>query len=187
MRPAVTVAWQRGQVWSPLSRQSCLGRRQTVGRKSTRSRHGLGVAAAAATPARAAVGGNEALLRWCIERHQLPPLAVEPGVLDAEVGVQRAGFLASREVAIGEPVLEIPNTLAITSIDVSKCPQLHTLAAGRSELVGLALWLMQERSKVSKVNACCLCGRARAFNTVSCCREKPRNGVCCCKLFHKPR
>jgi flagellar biosynthesis regulator FlaF len=77
---------------------------------------------------------------------------VEAGLLDAEPGTQRAGFLATKEVAVGEAVLQIPSSLAITSIDVFKCPQLATLAEGRSELVGLALWLMQERSKVSKTH-----------------------------------
>lgn len=45
-------------------------------------------------------------------------------------------------------LLEIPGDLGITSVDVEKNPALAALAAGRSELVGLALWLMAERAKV---------------------------------------
>ena len=45
-------------------------------------------------------------------------------------------------------LLEIPGDLGVTSVDVEKAPALARLAEGRSELVGLALWLMAERAKV---------------------------------------
>lgn len=53
-------------------------------------------------------------------------------------------------------LLEIPGDLGITSMDVEKDPKLAQLAEGRSELVGLALWLLQERAKVGWLQACCL-------------------------------
>jgi hypothetical protein len=113
--------------------------------------HGVRNAAAAATAPGATTDPSsyDALVRWCIEQHQLPPLAVEPAVLDGEAGTKRSGFVAAKVVAQSDVVLEIPGSLAITSVDVGKDPQLKPLARGRSELVGLALWLMLERSKAS--------------------------------------
>lgn len=105
-------------------------------------------AATAGAEAAAAASSYDGLLRWCIEQHQLPPLAVEPAALDGGFGMERPGFVASREVAQGEVVLQVPGDLAITSVDVDKDPPLAALAQGCSELVGLALWLLQERSKV---------------------------------------
>ena len=121
-----------------------------------RRRHSAASAAAAdlaAAPAAAVpaddVARYDALLRWCIEQHQLPPLAVEPAVVEGDLpGVQRAGFVTVREVAAGEALLQLPGDLAVTSVDVGKDAALAPLAQGRSELVGLALWLMLERSKV---------------------------------------
>lgn len=107
-------------------------------------------AAAAVLGAATDPSSYDALVRWCIEQHQLPPLAVEPAVLDGEAGTKRSGFVASKAVTQSDVVLEIPGSLAITSVDVSKDPQLEALARGRSELVGLALWLMLERSKASR-------------------------------------
>ena len=105
-------------------------------------------AATAGAEAAAAASSYDGLLRWCIEQHQLPPLAVEPAALDGGFGMERPGFVASREVAQGEVVLQVPGDLAITAVDVDKDPKLAALAQGHSELVGLALWLLQERSKV---------------------------------------
>lgn len=87
------------------------------------------------------------LLRWCIEQHSLPPLAVEPAALEGAGGTQRPGLVAARDVAANEVVLQIPGDLAVTSVDVGKDEALAAAAAGRSELVGLALWLLQERAK----------------------------------------
>ena len=122
--------------------------RQTEGQ---RRRHAAAVvAAAAATPAPAAAAtAYDGLLRWCIEQRSLPPLAVEPAVLEGEAGVgQRPGFVAAREVAAGEALLQLPGDLAITSVDVGKDAALAAVVQERSELVGLALWIMQERAKV---------------------------------------
>lgn len=86
---------------------------------------------------------------YSIEAKQLPPLAVEPAAADGEAGAPpRPAFLAARDVAAGEAVLAVPGDLAVTSVDVGKDAGLAALAEGRSELVGLALWLMQERAKV---------------------------------------
>ncbi|KAL4445791.1 hypothetical protein ABPG77_008990 [Micractinium sp. CCAP 211/92] len=107
-------------------------------------------AAAAATTgpqAGSSSSSYDALLQWCIEQGSLPPLAVEPAALDTAVGTKRLGFVAAGSVAAGEVLLQIPGDLAITSVDVDKDPALAAVADGRSELVGLALWLMQERGK----------------------------------------
>jgi hypothetical protein len=40
----------------------------------------------------------------------------------------------------GEPLLEIPQNLCVTSVDVADSPIVSGLAAGRGEVIGLALW-----------------------------------------------
>jgi histone-lysine N-methyltransferase SETD3 len=97
------------------------------------------------------VATHDALIRWCIEDHSLPATCLQPATVEDELdrSEQAFGFTASRDVAKGEVILEIPGDLAATSVDVGKDELLSTLAEGRSELVGLALFLMQERSRGS--------------------------------------
>ena len=95
------------------------------------------------------VSAHDALLRWCIEEHALPPTSLEPASLDEDLGggEQAFGFITNSDASKGDIILEIPGDLAVTSVDVGKDQLLSTLAEGRSELVGLALFLMLERSK----------------------------------------
>jgi len=51
------------------------------------------------------------------------------------------------DVRAGEPLIEIPQNLAVTSVDVTDSPIVSGLAAGRGELIGLSLWLCHERYK----------------------------------------
>mmetsp|Transcript_6642 Transcript_6642/g.16505 ORF Transcript_6642/g.16505 Transcript_6642/m.16505 type:complete len:515 (-) Transcript_6642:145-1689(-) len=51
------------------------------------------------------------------------------------------------DVRAGEPLIAIPQNLTVTSVDVADSPIVAGLAAGRGELVGLALWLCHERAK----------------------------------------
>ncbi|KAL4859859.1 Nucleolar GTP-binding protein 1 [Chlorella vulgaris] len=134
-----------------LAGTSCAACPRGTGTRGLPAAYSVRSAAAAATALGATTDPSsyDALVRWCIEQHQLPPLAIEPAVLDGEAGTKRSGFVAAKAVAQSDVVLEIPGSLAITSVDVSKDPQLEALARGRSELVGLALWLMLERSKAS--------------------------------------
>lgn len=112
----------------------------------------LPAAAAAATAGQQAGSSSyDALLQWCIEQGSLPPLVVEPASLEGAGGTQRPGFVAAGSVAAGDVLLQIPGDLAVTSVDVDKDPALAAVAEGRSELVGLALWLMQERGKVRRL------------------------------------
>lgn len=92
---------------------------------------------------------HDALLRWCIEEHALPATRLEPASLDDDLGSgeQALGFIINQDAARDDILLEIPGDLAVTSVDVAKDPLLNTLAEGRSELVGLALFLIQERAK----------------------------------------
>lgn len=88
------------------------------------------------------------LLRWCIETHSLPPPAIEPSIVDSEIDQKpTTGLVTNKVVGKGEILLEISGDLAITSADVQKDPDLAALAEDRSELVGLALFLIKERSK----------------------------------------
>lgn len=82
----------------------------------------------------------DALVAWCIECHGLPATAIEPSMLDDTLS-----FITCREITQNEALIEIPDGLAITLVDVQKDPLLVPLVNGRSELVGLALWLMKER------------------------------------------
>ena len=128
-------------------------------------------------------------MRWCIEQRQLPPLAVEPAELEGVPGVQRCGFVAARDAAAGDVLLQIPGSLAITAVDVAKDPQLEPLAQGRSELVGLALWLMQERSKVGGLRSGSAANDAGPCNTCLHlgCRGRPQSGARCWRRCLRPR
>lgn len=46
----------------------------------------------------------------------------------------------------GEVLLELPESLAVTSIDAEKHELVGPIAKGVSELVGITLWLMAERA-----------------------------------------
>jgi histone-lysine N-methyltransferase SETD3 len=109
------------------------------------------IAAAAATSSDVdqLVTNHDALIRWCIEDHSLPATCLQPEAVEDELdrSEKAFGFTASRDVAKSEVILEIPGDLAVTSVDVGKDEMLSALAEGRSELVGLALFLMQERSR----------------------------------------
>lgn len=74
---------------------------------------------------------------------------MEPATAEGAAGAPpRPAFLAARAAVTGEALLAIPGDLTVTSVDVGKDAGLAAVAEGRSELVGLALWLMQEREKV---------------------------------------
>ena len=53
----------------------------------------------------------------------------------------------TKDVDAGEVVFRAPQDVAVTSVDVAEHPIVSGLAAGRPELVGLALWLCAERIK----------------------------------------
>jgi hypothetical protein len=91
--------------------------------------------AAPAVPA-AAPASAPALLDW-LRARGLPPAAVTPGP---------GGLVTTRAVAAGEVLLELPDSFAVTSVDVASHPTVGPLAEGRGELVGLALWLIAERA-----------------------------------------
>lgn len=104
------------------------------------------IARAAATET-VSVGAFESLLRWCIEEQGLPPTSLEPALVDSDIDFSQVpGFVSNKEVAKGEVLLEIPGDLGITSVDVGADTVLAPLAEGRSELVGLALFLMRQKS-----------------------------------------
>jgi hypothetical protein len=91
--------------------------------------------AAPAAPS-SAPASAPALLDW-LHARGLPPAAVAPGP---------GGLVTTRAVAAGEVLLELPDSFAITSVDVASHPTVGPLAEGRGELVGLALWLIAERA-----------------------------------------
>ena len=75
------------------------------------------------------------------------------------------------DVRAGEPLIEIPQNLAVTSVDVADSPIVAGLAAGRGELVGLALWLCLERHKGAAVGVGAVRGDAtvRGFRITRSC------------------
>lgn len=66
---------------------------------------------------------------------------------DLELGEAELGYVAAGKISVGNVLLEIPGHLAVTAADVDKDEILSTIAGERSEIVGLALFLMQERRK----------------------------------------
>ena len=88
-----------------------------------------------------------------VARELVAWLTVEKGLADSSAKLVTFGDGAVptlvADVRAGEPLLEIPQNLAVTSVDVSDHPIVAGLAAGRGELVGLALWLCCERAKGS--------------------------------------
>ncbi|KAG7675298.1 hypothetical protein Ndes2526B_g08170 [Nannochloris sp. 'desiccata'] len=123
----------------------------TLTSKSSALPRKIKAAAATSSDVDQSVATHDALIRWCIEDHSLPATCLQPEAVEDELdrSEQAFGFTASRDVAKGEVILEIPGDLAVTSVDVGKDELLSTLAEGRSELVGLALFLMQERFRGS--------------------------------------
>jgi len=74
--------------------------------------------------------------------------AVEPKRFTTDVG-ERVGFVCTRDVQKDAVLLEVPESLAVTSIDAEKQETVGELvaAAGCSDLVALTLWLIAERAK----------------------------------------
>jgi len=65
---------------------------------------------------------------------------------DIDTSSEVPGFVVTNQVGKGEFLLRIPGDLGISSVDVAEDDELAPLAEGRSELVGLALFLMKHRS-----------------------------------------
>ncbi|KAF8071199.1 setd3 [Scenedesmus sp. PABB004] len=84
------------------------------------------------------------LMKW-LQAQGAPPTPLEPKRFKADVG-QRVGLIAGRDVSGGEEVLEVPEALVVTAVDAEQHALVGRVAAGTSELVGLALWLMAERA-----------------------------------------
>ena len=101
-------------------------------------------AAVATAPATAGVDKAAAreLVAWLTVEKGLPADAAS----QVSFGDGGAATLVS-DARAGEPLIEIPQNLAVTSVDVADSPIVSGLAAGRGELVGLALWLCHERAK----------------------------------------
>lgn len=80
-------------------------------------------------------------------------------------------------------VLRIPGDLCVTAADVAAEETVGQLAAGRSELTGLALWLMAERQKVRVgdhrlVHSCCTVHAAHLNASHSCSEAGSRQPGC---------
>ena len=57
------------------------------------------------------------------------------------------GVTLGKDVSADDIVLRVPQSVAVTTVDVGGCPIVSGLAEGRAELIGLALWLCAERIK----------------------------------------
>ncbi|MCO5549337.1 hypothetical protein L7F22_002806 [Adiantum nelumboides] len=60
------------------------------------------------------------------------------------------GCFAVRPFQAGEYAVKIPENFTVTCADVANHPVLSQLAAGRPDIIGLALWLMYEKSLGAK-------------------------------------
>jgi len=57
------------------------------------------------------------------------------------------GVTLGKDVSADDVVLRVPQSVAVTIVDVGGCAIVSGLAEGRAELIGLALWLCAERIK----------------------------------------
>jgi hypothetical protein len=71
---------------------------------------------------------------------------LEPKRFKADAGGERVGFIAARDVQQGEVLLQLPEKVAVTSIDAEQHPLIGGVAGECSELIALALWVMAERA-----------------------------------------
>jgi hypothetical protein len=63
--------------------------------------------------------------------------------------------------------MEVSGDSSVTAVDVADHPVVGNLAASRSELTGLALWLMAERRQVSPRHMTCPASAACVFAFIS--------------------
>jgi histone-lysine N-methyltransferase SETD3 len=87
----------------------------------------------------------EKLQQWLKTSKGMQPSTLEAKRFKADEG-ERIGWIASGDIQKGQVVLEIPEEVAITSIDAEKHPLVGEVAAECSELIALTLWLMAERA-----------------------------------------
>ena len=85
------------------------------------------------------------LIQWCIESKGLIRCDIEPVLKECEIDPTRkeVAFVTTKPLANGELIVEIPGHLAVTAVDVEKDPGLAAIGASRSELVGLALFVLK--------------------------------------------
>lgn len=55
------------------------------------------------------------------------------------------GCFATRDLQAGEFAIKVPENYTVTCVDVANHPVVSKLAAGRPDLIGLALWLVYEK------------------------------------------
>jgi len=87
----------------------------------------------------------EMLQQWLKTTKGMQLSALEPKRFKADDG-ERIGLITSGDIQQDQVVLEIPEEVAITSIDAEKHPVVGDVAAECSELIALTLWLMAERA-----------------------------------------
>lgn len=81
-----------------------------------------------------------------VKENALPVLLIEPKRFKSDAG-DRVGFVASKDLPANEVLLEVPESMAITSVDAEAHELIGPVAAGCSELIALTLWLMVERAR----------------------------------------
>ncbi|MCO5568959.1 hypothetical protein L7F22_022662 [Adiantum nelumboides] len=81
-----------------------------------------------------------------LKQQGLPDQVVE--IKQSETG--EVGCFAVRSLQAGEYAVKIPEKFTVTCADVANHPVLSQLAAGRPDIIGLALWLMYEKSLGAK-------------------------------------
>lgn len=86
------------------------------------------------------------LLQWCIESKGLIRCDVEPVLKECQIDParQEVAFVTTKPLAAGDLIVEIPGDLAVTAVDVEKDQDLAGVGTNRSELVGLALFVLSQ-------------------------------------------
>ncbi|GBF87903.1 histone-lysine N-methyltransferase [Raphidocelis subcapitata] len=130
--------------------QHAQGAQQQHARRAPRART-VAAAAAVEAPAAEQLAALGQLQAWLSSAHAMPAPLLEPKRFKAPGGGagERVGLIASRDVAAEAPLLVVPESAAITSIDAEQHPLIGEAAKSCSELVALALWLLAERATVA--------------------------------------
>ncbi|KAI5069526.1 hypothetical protein GOP47_0015827 [Adiantum capillus-veneris] len=86
-------------------------------------------------------GQLQDLTSW-LKQQGLPDQVVEL----KQSGTGGIGCFSTRPLQAGECAIKIPENFTVTCADVANHPVISQLATGRPDIIGLALWLMYEKS-----------------------------------------
>lgn len=127
-----------------LSHAACLPTRAAA-RRAQRCGAAVGAVGALGNAPVELLATAEQLHKWVAGQGASYTSLIEPKRFKADAGGERLGFIASRDTQEGEVLLQLPEAVAVTSVDAEAHPLVGPVAKECSELIALALWLLAER------------------------------------------